>query len=166
MNPIEKIELGKKTWWARQGKRDSRPTIYTPVGPHLGLLTSKSNGVQRNVAHTHTDKNQNQQMTSVQEFVDGWGTDESHHHMTDGILASVSLYWHVLRVARKRQQHDSSSTEIFSVLPLRFCDCFSVEGFRSKLRCTCPFEYVPLETLDHLLFLYQTKEKKTNKLFK
>jgi hypothetical protein len=133
--------------------------IHTGWSP-LGLLTSKSNGVQRNVAHTHTHTNQNQQMTFITRVCwrmrDGW-EPPSYDRWYFG--QRIVILTRIESSEEKTTTAAAATQKYFRVLPLRFCDCFSVEGFRSKLRCTCPFEYVPLETFDHLLFLYQTRKK-------
>ena len=125
--------------------------IHTGWSP-FGLLTSKSNGVQR--------KPTNDVRTRIcWRMRDEWeppSYDRWYFGQRIVILTRIE--------SSDDEEKTTTATQKYFGLPLRFCDCFSVEGFRSKLRCTCPFEFVPLETLDHLLLSNVNEFKKKKQI--
>lgn len=66
-----------------------------------------------------------------------------------------------LHTRSTRQRKEIKSEIVFFFLPLRLCDCFSVEVSRNKLRCICPFEFVPPGRLDLLLLLIDTRRNRS-----
>ena len=125
--------------------------IHTGWSP-FGLLTSKSNGVQR--------KPTNDVRTRIcWRMRDEWeppSYDRWYFGQRIVILTRIE--------SSDDEEKTTTATQKYFGLPLRFCDCFSVEGFRSKLRCTCPSEFVPLETLDHLLLSNVNEFKKKKQI--
>lgn len=82
--------------------------------------------------------------------------------MTDGSAEFCIISNEKRRLRSKRGLRLKHKRKCEYSLPLWLCDCFSVEEFRNRLRYTDPFEFVPPERRDRLLWLISNDLKNKN----
>lgn len=139
--------------------------IHTGWSP-LGLLTSKSNGVQRNVAHTHTHTNQNQQMTFITRVCwrmrDGWEPPSyDRWYFGQRIVILTRIESSEEKTTTRQQQHRN----IFGFYLWGFVTVSLSKGFAVNFDAPVLLNTFLLRRWITFFFFIK-REKKNKKLFK